>query len=442
MGFELFLFLTLGGIATISAAAMIYARNAVHSALFLIINFGCIALLFLMLDAPFISMVQIAVYAGAIMVLFLFVIMLLNAEQTSDTDGKYRWVTGAATVLALIFVSVLGMMIVNSGGLDLPEADGADPMVRFVHGAEVTDPVSITISGAEMEEALTLEGVSFGESSDFLSLAAGAYTVSIASASGEAITAEIDLAHDELVTVLALGQASEETLSVLEIPHTLDDAGSGFARVTVVNGYTQDALSLVDIGANAKLDTISRDGSTDLRDIVLVDGLNYGVASDAFKIRQGEHPLRFVQETAPGTFEIVSSAGDWPVEEGTEQLILLVPDYDSLSGEEGYRARILDHGQESLIIPTAEQFGSPVDIGRELFTTYLLPVNLVGFLLLVALIGVIVLTRPAGLSGERRSTINRRRKVNRPLVSVISQQTGGDVLGEDQPQLGDPASGD
>ncbi|MEO1288892.1 MAG: NADH-quinone oxidoreductase subunit J, partial [Chloroflexota bacterium] len=105
---ELALFFLLALTAIVSAAGMIYQKNAVHSALFLILNFGCVALLFLMLDAPFISMVQIAVYAGAIMVLFLFVIMLLGAEQTTDTDARqFGWVTQAATVLGAAFLFAL-----------------------------------------------------------------------------------------------------------------------------------------------------------------------------------------------------------------------------------------------------------------------------------------------------------------------------------------------
>jgi hypothetical protein len=102
-----------------------------------------------------------------------------------------------------------------------------------------------------------------------------------------------------------------------------------------------------------------------------------------------------------------------------------------------YRPRVLDREQSALTITALEQFGSPKDIGNYLFTSYLLPVNLVGFLLLVALIGVIVLTRPVVLSGDRRSTVNRRRKVSRPLVSVISQQTGQDVI-VDVPRLQEP----
>ncbi len=65
---------------------MLISENAIHSALFLILNFACIAFFFLMLNAPFLAMVQITVYAGAIMVLFLFVIMLLGAERVLPED--------------------------------------------------------------------------------------------------------------------------------------------------------------------------------------------------------------------------------------------------------------------------------------------------------------------------------------------------------------------
>jgi NADH-quinone oxidoreductase subunit J len=68
-------------ISVASAIAMLVQRNAVHAALFLIVNFFTIAVFFLMLDAPFLFAVQIIVYAGAIMVLFLFVIMLLGVDS-------------------------------------------------------------------------------------------------------------------------------------------------------------------------------------------------------------------------------------------------------------------------------------------------------------------------------------------------------------------------
>ena len=83
-------FIILAAIAITAALAMVTSRNAVHAALFLVINFGAIATFYVVLNAPFLAMVQVAVYAGAIMVLFLFVIMLLGAERLGGSS-KLRW---------------------------------------------------------------------------------------------------------------------------------------------------------------------------------------------------------------------------------------------------------------------------------------------------------------------------------------------------------------
>jgi len=75
------LFFVLALVAIAAAIGMLASQNAVYSALFLVINFATVAVFYLLLGAPFIAMAQITVYAGAIMVLFLFVIMLLGAEK-------------------------------------------------------------------------------------------------------------------------------------------------------------------------------------------------------------------------------------------------------------------------------------------------------------------------------------------------------------------------
>ncbi|MCS6873026.1 MAG: NADH-quinone oxidoreductase subunit J, partial [Anaerolineae bacterium] len=72
MTFELVLFIVVAAVAIFSATFMLISRNAVHSALFLVVNLLCVAFFYLMLSAPFLAMVQITVYAGAIMVLFMF----------------------------------------------------------------------------------------------------------------------------------------------------------------------------------------------------------------------------------------------------------------------------------------------------------------------------------------------------------------------------------
>ncbi|HEY3475650.1 MAG TPA: NADH-quinone oxidoreductase subunit J, partial [Anaerolineales bacterium] len=81
MTLDLIFFLILALIAITTAMGMLLSRNAVYSALFLVLNLMTVAVFYLLLGAPFIAMAQITIYAGAIMVLFLFVIMLLGAES-------------------------------------------------------------------------------------------------------------------------------------------------------------------------------------------------------------------------------------------------------------------------------------------------------------------------------------------------------------------------
>ena len=103
MNSDLIVFLVLSLVAVSSALGMISSRNAVYSALFLVLNFVTVAVFYLLLGAPFIAMSQIAVYAGAIMVLFLFVIMLLGAENITSANAL-PWQRPLAISLAVILV--------------------------------------------------------------------------------------------------------------------------------------------------------------------------------------------------------------------------------------------------------------------------------------------------------------------------------------------------
>lgn len=105
------LFLILATISVFAAISMLTSKNAVHSALFLILNFAAIAVFYLILNAPFLAVVQITVYAGAIMVLFLFVIMLLGAEESagvlSTRSGQLTTaLIGAALVIGSFIAAV------------------------------------------------------------------------------------------------------------------------------------------------------------------------------------------------------------------------------------------------------------------------------------------------------------------------------------------------
>lgn len=106
------LFFITAAVALIGAIAMLVARNAVHSALFLLLNFAAIAVLFLLLQSPFLFAIQFTVYSGAIMVLFLFVVMLLGAERVEDTPDRIPWQRPLAVVLgvALVAVAVAGVL--------------------------------------------------------------------------------------------------------------------------------------------------------------------------------------------------------------------------------------------------------------------------------------------------------------------------------------------
>jgi NADH-quinone oxidoreductase subunit J len=101
MNSELIVFLVLSLVAIATALGMLFSQNAVYSALFLVLNFVTVAVFYLLLGAPFIAMSQITVYAGAIMVLFLFVIMLLGAENLAPSRNL-PWQKPLARLLSVI----------------------------------------------------------------------------------------------------------------------------------------------------------------------------------------------------------------------------------------------------------------------------------------------------------------------------------------------------
>ncbi len=96
---SLLVFLILALIAIAAAAGLVFSRNTVYSALFLIVNFLAIAVIYLIMGSTFIALAQITVYAGAIMVLFLFVIMLLGAEKPKEVE-QLKWQRPLAIILA------------------------------------------------------------------------------------------------------------------------------------------------------------------------------------------------------------------------------------------------------------------------------------------------------------------------------------------------------
>ena len=124
MNADLVVFWILAPISIAAAGAMVLSRSAVHAALLLVLNLFTISVFFLLLDAPFLFVVQIIVYAGAFMVLFLFVLMLLGVDQQvplRETIRGQRWLAGALAiglVLEVFFAVRLGVGLHRG---DVPE---------------------------------------------------------------------------------------------------------------------------------------------------------------------------------------------------------------------------------------------------------------------------------------------------------------------------------
>ncbi len=104
MSADLILFLILALVALTTALGMLLSRHAVYSALFLVLNLATVAVFYVLLSAPFIAMIQVTVYTGAIMVLFLFVIMLLGAEDLPPSKALpwQKWLAGALALILTV----------------------------------------------------------------------------------------------------------------------------------------------------------------------------------------------------------------------------------------------------------------------------------------------------------------------------------------------------
>ncbi|HVH23901.1 MAG TPA: NADH-quinone oxidoreductase subunit J [Pseudonocardia sp.] len=126
---EAITFWILGPIALAGALGMVFARNAVHSALGLIITMFCLAILYLAGQAPFLGFVQIIVYTGAVMMLFLFVLMLVGRDSSDSVVEVLRGQRLAALALGVALAVLLVGAISGSLAAVTPAglaADGAD----------------------------------------------------------------------------------------------------------------------------------------------------------------------------------------------------------------------------------------------------------------------------------------------------------------------------
>ncbi len=128
-------FYVLAVASTASALGVIIFKNAVHSALSLILTLLFLALFYLQLGAMFIAIVQILIYAGAIMVLFLFVVtMLATDEQDNDQRDRIPWQRAIGGILGLVLVGTLSYLLFTGTAIDSSvKASGSESLSRMVN---------------------------------------------------------------------------------------------------------------------------------------------------------------------------------------------------------------------------------------------------------------------------------------------------------------------
>ncbi|HSF26452.1 MAG TPA: NADH-quinone oxidoreductase subunit J [Actinomycetes bacterium] len=152
---EAWLFWICAPLSVLAALGLVMAKKAVHSALMLALIMICLALFYIAQQAPFLGIVQVVVYTGAVMMLFLFVLMLVGVDSSDSLVETLRGqrVAGllAAVAFALLLVGGIGRAVFADGtGLTQANAEGNVPAVaemlftRYVWGFEVTSALLIT----------------------------------------------------------------------------------------------------------------------------------------------------------------------------------------------------------------------------------------------------------------------------------------------------------
>jgi NADH-quinone oxidoreductase subunit J len=155
-------FWILGTLSVIGALGMVIARNAVHSALWLVVTMLCLGFMYVMNSAPFLGAVQIIVYTGAIMMLFLFVLMLVGRDASDSLIETLRGQRIAAVALGVAFAALVATGLARALGATEPvglAAANANGNVqglasllftRYVFAFEVTSALLITAAVGAM----------------------------------------------------------------------------------------------------------------------------------------------------------------------------------------------------------------------------------------------------------------------------------------------------
>jgi NADH-quinone oxidoreductase subunit J len=147
------LFYAFAAVAVASAVVVIAQRNPMYSAFALIVALCSMSVIFALLGSPFIAVLQVIVYAGAIMVLFLFVLMLLNVRREDEAAGRGgRTLRGVALALVTLLVLQAGSVLVRPGAGPAPQFDASTRRMAQIlfspHFLYVFEATSILILAA------------------------------------------------------------------------------------------------------------------------------------------------------------------------------------------------------------------------------------------------------------------------------------------------------
>jgi NADH-quinone oxidoreductase subunit J len=425
MTFELVLFIVVAAVAIFSAAFMLISRNAVHSALFLVVNLLCVAFFYLMLSAPFLAMVQITVYAGAIMVLFMFVIMLLGSERLGSGTTKYGWLAGGAVALTTIFLVVV-FVAVAQGQIGALQPQAQPPQARFIHTVANAPAVDIYLN-----EQRVAADLGYGDATDVQTLRAGSYNLLIFAACPDPncpspfergatplVALPLTLEPERATAFIVAG--TPEDLRLLNVPLDLSPfTADNTFRLTVVH-------ALPNFGA---VNFIQEDLGNANRNVVLAAELNFGEASQILTLERREYNFLF-----ENLGNRVIALREYSARSRTHEfLILTAAPIPAIAGAPSTRPDYLRPTAPS----AAHQFGSPQQIGVELLTNYLLPFQLVGLLLLATMVGAIILTREEVIKRERKRMVVSPaiKRINRAIPINVSAESAERVLpsGEREP---------
>jgi NADH-quinone oxidoreductase subunit J len=115
MSWSLLFFIAVGAVSLVSAVGVVSSRVPVHSALFLLVNFSSLAVLYIMLDAQFLAAAQVIIYAGGIVILILFVIMLMGSEPVEERPSRRSWISYTGVALGLVLLASIAASLLAGG---------------------------------------------------------------------------------------------------------------------------------------------------------------------------------------------------------------------------------------------------------------------------------------------------------------------------------------